>query len=580
MERMNSPLRTAFLSRLFPQAFPAMSTHIARPFFCQRATASFARTPLALLALFAFTSPGGAQTKAQNAPIEGPRVSNSTLQSAKSAGASRNARLFDPASISLRVLPNGVRGIVRETRGTGLVAVQVWVRAGSRFEVANDAGASHLIETLAMEASRNYPRGSNTAVEGGAAGAIAALGGVPSSQTSRDAANYGATVAAPFAPAALHILADAVLRPQLSDADVEGAKVEVEADLQRRAIDPVASAADLAYAAAFAKHPYRRAALGTTEGIDALAGARVRAYHAARYVGRNISVVIVGDVRAATAHALIAQAFDGAPIARTPELKIEPEKSPLAFKNISRRGLISRGSVALGFRAPGIDSPKDVVAMDVLLSRWSEGRDAALRRVLLGDAANPKDESTPKTPPQNAAPSSPDSTPAPDATTPDTSPNDTSPSPTSGAPEPLALGFDVGFLTQRDPSLLIVSLVVDPATRAQAIRVTLDEIARVRARGLDEGELERSKTLLKRQYIQQSETVSGQAGALGFYDMISTYDFAVTYLDRIDRVSADDIKRIATNYLSSTNYVQVVIEPAARPRPRIQPRPDDNSITA
>jgi hypothetical protein len=45
----------------------------------------------------------------------------------------------------------------------------------------------------------------------------------------------------------------------------------------------------------------------------------------------------------------------------------------------------------------------------------------------------------------------------------------------------------------------------------------------------------RAKTMLTRQYVQQSETVSGQAGALGFYDMISTYQFAITYLNQIHR---------------------------------------------
>lgn len=534
---MNSPPRDAFaaLSSVFLSPSRHMSTHIPQPRFCQRALKPATSFLLAACALTASFSPLHAQ--------------NATLPNAASA----KARLFDPASVSLRVLPNGVRGIVRETRGTGLVAVQVWVRAGSRYETNADAGASHLVETLVLESSKNYPR-SNSAAGGGAAGAIEALGGTATSQTTRDAVNFGATVAAPFAPAAVRALSDAVLRPRLNDSDVEGAKVEIEAGLQRRAIDPIMSAADLAYAAAFAKHPYRRAANGTTQGVDALGGARVRAYHAARYVGSNISVVVVGDVRAATAHALIAQSFGGASATASQEPKIAGEKAPLAFKNVSRRGLISRGAVALGFRAPGIDAPKDVVAMDVLLSHWSEGRDAAMRRVLLGDAD-------------------------PDAPSTDASPD--VPATPANTPEPLALAFDVGFLTQRDSSLLIISLVADPASRARAIHATLDEMARVRVNGLTAADLARAKAMLRRQYIQQGETVSGQAGALGFYDMIASYDFAVTYLDRIDRVSLADIKRVANTYLSGTNYVQVVIEPAARPIPRPEPpQQDDGSITA
>ena len=69
-----------------------------------------------------------------------------------------------------------------------------------------------------------------------------------------------------------------------------------------------------------------------------------------------------------------------------------------------------------------------------------------------------------------------------------------------------------------------------------------------------------------------------QAGALGFYDMIDSYEFAMTYLDRIARISLDDIKHVATKYLSKTAYVQATIEPI--PRPDDRPRDGGSMITA
>jgi zinc protease len=107
------------------------------------------------------------------------------------------------------------------------------------------------------------------------------------------------------------------------------------------------------------------------------------------------------------------------------------------------------------------------------------------------------------------------------------------------------------------------------------VSALLAEVGRVRTGGIDAASLARAKTMLTRQYVQQSETVSGQAGALGFYDMISTYQFAITYLNQIQQVTADDVRRVARNYLSTTNYVQVAIEPT--PVPRSRPFPRDNS---
>jgi zinc protease len=457
-----------------------------------------------------------------------------------------HAELFEPSSITLATLPNGVRGVVRATRGTGLVAVQVWVRAGSRYETTHNIGVSHLVETVAMESSRNYPRASNSALGSGITGAIDALGGTPTSQTSRDATNYSATVAAEFLPAAMRALADATLHPRLTDVEIENAKLDVQADLQQRAADPIAQTADMAYYEAFTRHPYRWPAGGTDAGIEKLTGAIARAYHAARYVGANISVIVVGDVHPDAAHKLIARYF-GEAVARKTKDVIAPEAAPLVFHNKVYKRPGVRSALALAFRAPGMANPTDVVATDVLLSYWSEGSEARLRHVLLqppgsstepgeGEGGNDDDDGDGEADPDHR--------------------ND-------NAPEPLALGFDVNFLTQRDPSLLIFSLVIEPDKKSSAIDAVLHEVGLVRTAGISEQDLRHAKLVLQRQYIEQSETVSGQASALGFYEMISTYQFAVSYLDRIDRIKVSDIKHIAAKYMGGTAYVQASIEPSA-----------------
>lgn len=457
------------------------------------------------------------------------------------------ARLFDPTTISLRVLPNGVRGVVQQTRGTGVVAVQVWVRAGSRYETNANAGAAHLVETLALRASRKYPR-QNGGQSGGVEESLTGIGAAVGSQTSRDATFYSATVASVFLPAAVRALADASLHPILDDAAIASGKDLVEAELSRRSEDPIATVADLAYRTAFSKHPYRKPALGTPGVVDALSPAAVRAYHKARYAGANISVIIVGDLSPTAAHALIAREF-GAAEKGAIAPRIAPEVATTGLKQLSLRRGRAASTVALAWRAPGIANPQDVVAMDVLLAFWKEGSEAALRAVLIGQS---DDEAV-----------APSEAPAPNE---------------AASPEPLALAYDVDFLTQRDPGLFIVSLLSTPDKRVQATQATLAEIARVRANGIDAASLSRAKLALRRQYIAQGETPSGQAGALGFYEMISDYRFGATYLDRVARVSSSDIKRVAARYLSGTAYVQVTIDPEPARRPPTPP--SEGVITA
>ncbi|HEX8551488.1 MAG TPA: pitrilysin family protein [Abditibacteriaceae bacterium] len=469
-------------------------------------------------------APASGEKPAAAAPVAKPAPA-STVEKQSAIG---NRALLDAKTISLRTLPNGVRSLVKETRGSGVVAVQVWVRAGSRYETANNAGVSRLIEGIALQNSKNYSR-----TKGGVEGALGGIGASVASQTTRDGTNYSATVAPAFFSNAVRALSDAVLNPRLTEAEVETAKLELEDDVNRREADPLQAVTDLAFRAGFAKHPYRFSPSGTVESLGKLRGKSVRDYYAARYVGSNISVVVVGDITTEAAHALVAQSFRLARAGKTtdaitPEVAIKPQ-------TIVRKRPIARAATALAFRAPGIASPDDVVAMDVLLAHWSQGRDAALRRVLLNETG----EETAAT---------------------DDETND-------NAPEPLALGFDVNFLTQRDAGLIVFTLVTEPDLRAAATKSTFDAIAAVRRDGLDAASLARAQRELKRQYLEQGETPTGQAGALGFYEMISTYEFATTYLDRIDRISNADVRRVAQKYFAPGAVIQATIDavPPARP---------------
>lgn len=423
----------------------------------------------------------------------------------------------------MRTLPNGVRGIVKSASGSDLVNIQVWVRAGSSYENDRESGAAHVLEILALRGSQDYPAASDGDENGGALGAIRALGGDGGSLTSRDSTFYSATVAAPYAARALRILADATLRPDLSSNAVEAAKEQASDDIARRAFDPVSGASDLAYTTVFAKHPYRRAAYGSDSSVSALSAAVLRAYHARRYAGSNLSVVIVGQIAAGDAQKLIAQNFGKAPKAgvnAAPTRSVEPLKRDV----VARRRPVSREVIDLGWRSPGISNPDDCVAMDTLLALWSEGLDANLRRLLLRDG-----ESGPQT--------------------------------------PLVASYDVDFLTQRDAGLFLISLV-DPQDREGAVDVVLGELKRVRENGLSQAELERAKTKLRSQYLEQSETVAGQAGALGFYDVIGSHRFAVEYLDRVARVTGADVQRVAKKYLAPDAYVRAEVLPLPRPRPQ------------
>jgi zinc protease len=441
------------------------------------------------------------------------------------ADAFKPAALFPSDAIQTKILSNGVHTVVRTTPGSGVVSLQVWAEAGSRFETSANSGATHLIEMLAMQGSKNYP----TETDGQLSGPqprLENLGGQVNSLTSRDDVFWSVTLASSGLADAAKIMADAVLHPDLSDTSVLAAKTVAASDWVQSRVDPVGYASELAYNEAFPKHPYGKPPLGELNSIKALTGNSVRAYYQQRFTAPHLHVIVVGDVDAAATLQLLESTFGKAPQFVGTETAI-PEAAPLkGAHQITKRGILPLQIVTLAWRSPGIGTPKDTVATDLLLTYLNEGSNAKLRQVLQTSAAEDgaEDEADPQ------------------------------------QPAGLAGGFSADYLTQHDSGLFLINIIA-PTDTAAAKAAVMDLMFQAGS-GLAAPDLEHAKTVLRRQYVEQSNNTGGQAGALGFYDAIGSYQFAVDYLDLVQQTTSADIARVAKKYFSPDNYVQVTLLPA------------------
>src|SRR3989442_15783334 len=78
---------------------------------------------------------------------------------ASACSTKRTALVAPPTSAPIRhVLFNGVRVIIEEHRTSDVVAVQLWVKAGGRDEVANELGLAHYLEHMLFKGTPTRPR--------------------------------------------------------------------------------------------------------------------------------------------------------------------------------------------------------------------------------------------------------------------------------------------------------------------------------------------------------------------------------------------------------------------------------------
>lgn len=410
-----------------------------------------------------------------------------------------------PAQITFRTLDNGVRVIVKENHGVNLVAVQVWVRVGSRYETRANNGVSHLLEHLVFRSGgHGSPPDLKREVE--------AVGGYVNAETTRDSTHFEILAATEFYPPLLEALAQALSHPKITPADVDAERKIVEAELASRLADPTHVCGELLMAAAFRQHPYGLSPGGNVTSLGNLTAATVRDFHSQFYVGPNMSVIVVGDVKAAEAVAQVRAAFATMPDRKPPPVNPPMEPALEAPRQVEKVAPLKQVVMSIGFHAPGIQTPDEVRATDVLLTALGEGPSSILHDRLQGQ-------------------------------------------------RPLVTAFQVDFLTQKDPGLFSVTCVLPRAAMNAAQRTILSTITDIREHSLTDKQLALAKNVLEGMYTYQNETNAGQASSMGFYEAIDTYKFALSYIDEFRRVTRGQVQAVARKYFDPQAYVLAVVEP-------------------
>lgn len=420
-------------------------------------------------------------------------------------------QIIDPRAVSETTLPNGLRVVVKEAPSINLVAINVWVRAGSADETADTNGVSHYLEHLLYKGARK--RGGadfDTEIEG--------LGGISNAATMEDCTQYYVVVAKPYLDQAITSLGEVMSNATFTDDDVRREQQIIRDELRQSSEDPERVLSQFLARLAFRQHPYRFPAAGTEESVRKLTRDKILDFYNRYYVAGNMSVVIVGAVKAADVVPKIQAAFAGMKAGPAPDRTRAPEPpvDQVRFGTPSRPA-VQRGCLMLGFRAPGLLNDKaDVCAMDVLLYILGEER---------GQAGRLNRELQRK--------------------------------------RNLVSAIWGDYVTQREPGLATFWAECDPDKIDTVRDAILEQIAQVRDNPVPEDEIRRAKMLLLGVYTLDNETYDGQASTLGFYEAKDTYEFALQYEDLIQKVTAADIQRVAQKYLAENSYCQAVLRPEA-----------------
>ena len=397
------------------------------------------------------------------------------------------------AGVTREVLPNGLTVLIKENHAAPVVALYLNAQVGYFNEPDKYNGIAHVIEHMLFKGTARRPEQEQIARE------VRDLGGYINAGTYYEDTSYYITVPSQHLEAALDIQADLAQNSLLDGSEL--AK-EIEVIVQESLIkrdSPSAMLTESLYALAYDAHRIRRWRIGHPETLREFRHDDLAIFLQDTYRPENLTLAIVGDVNAAEALELAKKFWGDLPKGNF-HLEESPAESPRHHFRYQRiLGETKQRLLLFHFPAPDSLHP-DAAPLMVLGALMSDGRSARLYRKLKEELQI-----------ANSAWASYE-------------------------------GFNrFGIITVGAECAADDPLPVEKALLA--------ELERIKNTLPDAEELERIKTRVEMRRLTAQEEVMGVARTLAGYETLGDYRLIDTVTQRLRDVTAQDVQRVAREYL-------------------------------
>ena len=397
------------------------------------------------------------------------------------------------STVRRHVLPNGLTVLLREQKGTGIVAVNTWVKAGYFHEPDEVAGMAHLFEHMFFKGSKAYP-GPEAIAE-----AISAAGGRTNAGTIYSYTTYQAVMPKENAVKGIEIHADAIANPLFDPAELKKEAEVVIEESNRKLDNPGPVAFERMIATSFTQHRVRRWRIGSNEVLRNIRRDNLVAFFDTLYRPENIVVTITGDIAPEEALAAVTRTFGAIPRGTLKKEYGPKEPTQAAFRFGRSEADIKEGYTVMGWHTVP-EKHADEVTIDVLAGLLGSGRSSRLYRGAVGPQA--------------------------------------------------ASTVSAFHLTFEDVGLFTVQATHPEANRLEVERRAMAEIERMKRHGPTEYELALAKNAAEVAFLGEMETALEQAETLSRFESRGSYREIATRLERLKTVTAAEVRDAARRYLT------------------------------
>ncbi len=400
-----------------------------------------------------------------------------------------------------RLKSNDMTILVSPNHAAPVFTFFVVYHVGSRNEAPGNTGSAHLLEHLIFNKStENFgkARGHKTFQE------ILYEAGADFSSTNmttwNDRMTGYSTLPADKLELAMRIEADRLRRGLILDEERRPEMSVVRNEYEIGENDPWSALNKAVNGAAIVAHPYHWDTIGYRSDIENVTTEKLREHYDTYFWPDNAAAILVGDFDVEEALKTFDAQFGGFPKAPKPIPQVTTVEPP---QEGERRVVVKRpgsvGMVHIAYMRPGSLDP-DFIPLDVLSTIIGDGLNARLYQSLVEPGL---------------------------ATAP--------------------FSWNQAF---KDPYLIYFGATVADGTDHQAVETAIKEaLARVAKDGVTEEELARAKKQIEVAVIRSRDGTYNLASSMAEAVASADWKWFVTYLDRMNAVTADDVNRVAARYL-------------------------------
>ena len=190
--------------------------------------------------------------------------------------------MLNERNVAERSCPNGLTILTERMDHVRSVAMGVWMRAGSRHEIAELNGISHFVEHMVF-------KGTETRTAQHIAREVDAIGGNLDAFTGKETICFNIKVLDEHVPTALDVLSDLVLHPIFAEEEIQRERGVIFEEIKMDEDNPDFLVHEIFTQNFWRDHPLGKPILGTKETVGRLEQAKLIGYYGDRFRGGNVS---------------------------------------------------------------------------------------------------------------------------------------------------------------------------------------------------------------------------------------------------------------------------------------------------